>query len=78
MDELLPVLVARLLDRSELVNIVETALDGIKVANAAAELHRDVDRGEDDLKRLQRIRKRSFWWYKDVIAQNGNHDESQR
>ena len=37
-----------------------------------------VDRGEDDLKRLQRIRKRSFWWYKDVIAQNGNHDESQR
>ena len=28
--------------------------------------------------RLQRIRKRSFWWYKDVIAQNGNHDESQR
>ncbi len=37
-----------------------------------------VDRGEDDLKSLQRIRKRSFWWYKDVIAQNGNHDESQR
>lgn len=30
-----------------------------------------VDRNEADLKALKRIRKRSFWWYKDVIARNG-------
>ena len=31
-----------------------------------------VDRNEADLKELKRIRKRSFWWYKDVIERNGN------
>ena len=34
-----------------------------------------VDRGEQDLKALRRIRKRSFWWYKDVIARNGNSED---
>jgi len=34
-----------------------------------------VDRGEDDLKALRRIRKRSFWWYKGVIARNGNPED---
>ena len=34
-----------------------------------------VDREEDDLKALRRIRKRSFWWYKDMIARNGNSED---
>ncbi|MEI2400924.1 family 1 glycosylhydrolase, partial [Paenibacillus phytohabitans] len=30
-----------------------------------------VNRDEDDLKDLRRIRKQSFFWYKDVIQSNG-------
>lgn len=30
-----------------------------------------VDRDEFDLKKLERIKKDSFFWYKDVIAKNG-------
>ena len=30
-----------------------------------------IDRDEFDLKDLKRIRKKSFYWYKDVINSNG-------
>lgn len=32
-----------------------------------------VDREEDDLKELKRIKKKSFYWYKDVIKSNGEN-----
>ena len=37
-----------------------------------------VDRNEDGSGTLDRYRKKSFWWYRDVIASNGRtlHDEA--
>lgn len=37
-----------------------------------------VDRNEDGSGTLERYRKKSFWWYRDVIASNGRtlHDEA--
>mgnify|MGYP000012541700 FL=1 len=37
-----------------------------------------VDRNEDGSGTLARYRKKSFWWYRDVIASNGRtlHDEA--
>ena len=37
-----------------------------------------VDRNEDGSGTLNRYRKKSFWWYRDVIASNGRtlHDEA--